>query len=315
MTFACRLHGLTVESDRMLHGAVQVEPTGHRDLSISTGEPRPVPHERPDGQLLGVLTVEDTLRHVAVRRPDGRVVFRVPGLVEFVIGSGHRDVTVHHDPNADPGLVHVLTDGALIAAVLELNGALTLHASAVRTAGRGIAISGPTNSGKTTIAGLLCAGGAGLVADDLLHADVAEQQVRAWPGGFELRIRERAAALTSMLVGRERDTADGRIGVVPDVVDPTEPVPLDLVVLPRLHRRAGQPVEVTEVTKSDALIQLLAAPRLLGWSAPDLTRVRFEQLSHLLTQVPVVALHLPWGQAFETAFADRVGEALTERLA
>jgi HPr kinase/phosphorylase len=61
---------------------------------------------------------------------------------------------VSHDPPSDP------------SGPAGAQGPLTLHATTVALAGRGLLILGPSGSGKSALALGLMAGGAGLVADD-----------------------------------------------------------------------------------------------------------------------------------------------------
>jgi hypothetical protein len=305
-----RLAGLNVRSDEPLSGAAPARAADVDDLEIVCGPDRHVPSVPPEGEELGLLHVEGVLRHAVVRLPSGEVVFRVPGIVDFAITPDLRRVTQQRDPRADPSLAAVLTSGALLAVVLELRGELVLHASAVAFAERTVALSGHAGSGKTTIAGLLCAAGATLVADDLLRVDLTEPSARVWPGGNELRLRQKAADVTALLDIERHETGDGRIGLIPEGVFAGTPRELHLIALPHLHRDARRPVELVPLTSTDAMVRLLTAPRLLGWSHPELHRRRFEKLGTLLARVPTAVLHLPWGVTFSSAFAERVAEQL-----
>ncbi|MGR3540326.1 MAG: HPr kinase/phosphorylase [Hasllibacter sp.] len=138
-----------------------------------------------------------------------------------------------------------------------VTGALSLHASAVRVAGRGLLILGPSGAGKSTLALRLIWMGARLICDD--RVVVARQ-------GAGLMLRAPPNALAAI---EQRG-----LGPIPVPLGP--PAPLRLAV--RLDRREarrlpparrlrllGRPVPVLHDSGSpafaEALMQYLAAMR------------------------------------------------------
>ena len=63
-----------------------------------------------------------------------------------------------------------------------LQGLEVFHASGVVLGGEAIALLGPSNSGKTSLAMELCERGASFLADDVLTLEVADGRLRAHPG-------------------------------------------------------------------------------------------------------------------------------------
>ena len=180
--------------------------------------------------------------------------------------------------------------------------------------GETVSLLGPSGCGKSTIATLLCQAGGGLLADDLLRVDPSGETVRVWGGGYELRLREGARELATSVAGTRRGTADHRTGLTPREVVSESPRDLALIALPRLHRSPSQRVEVTRLARADALLQILAAPRLLGWSERSLVQRRFRSVADLVSRVPVTRLDLPWQRPFGDGFSDAVAAELSSVL-
>jgi hypothetical protein len=94
----------------------------------------------------------------------------------------------------------------LIAQVLPwaavVRGLEVLHASAVEVGGRAIAITGPSQAGKSTVAAAWLAAGARLVADDVVAITLAGGEPLVHPGPAILSVRPATAALVAGIPGR-----------------------------------------------------------------------------------------------------------------
>jgi len=100
----------------------------------------------------------------------------------------------------------------LVARVLPIaaliRGRELLHASGVTIDGAAIAISGPSHSGKTSLALRLALEGAPLLTDDLLAISVQGDEVLAHPGSRLVGVRH---AEERLLSGPERASLDGLV--------------------------------------------------------------------------------------------------------
>jgi hypothetical protein len=92
-------------------------------------------------------------------------------------------VTVDSKPDADPALLRLHIFASIMGMLCHQRGFLVLHASAVASAGRAVAFTGPPGAGKSTLAAHCIALGGQLVADDVLVLSFSpDGQVLAHPG-------------------------------------------------------------------------------------------------------------------------------------
>ena len=247
---------------------------------------------------VGWYTVTDT-------GVDHRLRFR--DCAEFVVGPGARTVTVRPMPDGRTELIPILLAGTVLALVLTLRGSTVLHAAAVAHAGRATALVGHAGRGKSTIAALLCAAGAELVTDDVLVVEAARPPV-CLGGASELRLRDSASTALDLDDGAVRRTADDRTAWrvarrafgVQDIGAIVVPVPA----------REHTTLETRQLPPHEALLALLACPRINGWRRPTEVARDFGVLAEIANAVPVHAAIVPWGPPFDAA----IGEALLDRV-
>lgn len=120
--------------------------------------------------------------------------------------------------------------GQVLPVAAQRQGIELLHASAVQIGGRAIALTGPTRSGKSSVAAALHVTGAPLVADDVIALSASDDSVEVAPAlpllvvrtaeseRLEPRIRERLGAV---LEQTEHETLHAATGV-----DGAAPLPL-----------------------------------------------------------------------------------------
>lgn len=303
-----RMHGCTVSSDLPLH-LPPADPVARPDLTLrrSTGLMDPAWEPKPVDVLAHLWNEAQSVGYVAARTPQG---FRLRFLdaFDFDVSPDLSEATwTPASPAADAGLASVLAAGALMAFRLTMGGDLVLHASAVHARGRGLAFVGRSGMGKSTMATLLCAGGASLLTDDVGRIRVEHRAALIFPGGVESRLRPAAASLAERF-GAVRETSDGRSAVAL----PTwagGPVPLDAVVIP-LPSRTHTEVAVQTLTPADALIILGQFPRLPGWVDTEVLAGQFDLLADLVDRVPVHLAVVPWGPPFTPATGGLLLDAL-----
>jgi hypothetical protein len=246
---------------------------------------------------------------IAARTPQGYRL-RIEGLCDFDVSGDLTEVSWKVVPDGDTGLVSVLAAGALQAFRLLMEGHLVLHASAVHIRGRSLAFVGASGMGKSTMATLMCAGGATMLTDDIARIDVNGAHAMVSPGAVESRLRPAAMPLTELFSMPRvvRATSDGR-GAMALPGWTNGPVALDAVVVP-LPSRGQTDLTLTSVKPAHALILLSNFPRLPGWVDTDVLAHQFNRLADLVERVPVYTAVVPWGPPFATG----MGTQLVERL-
>jgi hypothetical protein len=305
-------HGLHICSELPL-SAVPRQGADHAapDVEIVVDGSCPIPGRPPAGRQMLSYTARGRLQYAASRTSTGHHL-RFGGCGDFLIDRDLRRLTCRRDPRCDPELVGVLAGGSLLAFVLALRGQLVLHASAVTDGTVTVALVGPSGTGKSTLAAVLCAGGRSLVADDVLRVDLTDPPL-LHPGADELRIRPKARAIVDLLgrTGTVRETIDGRLAVRPSLTDRARR-PLDAIVLPRPVRGVAR-VRAQWLRGSAAVIALTSASRLIGWTDTEINRRSFEQITTLVTHVPIIEMDVPWGPPFDPTVGDQLFGVLAAR--
>lgn len=310
-----RLYGLVVESELGLGQRRPAAPDDVADVRIRWGEPRT---RRQQGRTpAGDLLLDSGSRrygYIIVRRPDGSHLLRFYGACDAEVSPGLDDVVVHPVVGADPGVSVVLANGAVLAYVLTARGHLVLHGSAVHVDGGALAFVAPSGGGKSTMATLMCAGGAGLVTDDVLRVDLdgpfaPVPSVRS--GATGLRLRKGADTLVSLFGDGAPDrhvSADLRQVLTPGG-DVPEELPLHAVVIP-VPEHGAERLEVVRVDAKEAVFDLLGFPRLLGWRDPAYLSRHLGEVVSLVGAVPVLRARVPWGPPFSPEIAPGLREAV-----
>lgn len=303
------LYGLRVASEVPLY---QDRPAGGTpDVDIRWGSSMPRVDEAPPGRVLAHFE-DDQPYYSFVQSDDGGYVLRFYRTCDFAVDPLLRQVRVHVVDGADPGVAGILTAGALLSFLLTLRGELVLHASAVDVDGAAVAFVGRSGMGKSTMAALMCAGGAELVTDDVLRLDDdGAGRFVCRLGATELRLRKSAAELSERFADSppSRVTSDAR-DALRMVASTRDRLPLSAVVIP-LPDRERAAVEMVRLPAMEALITLLRFPRLLGWTDATVLDRQFQQAGELVERVPVFLAHVPWGPPFPPDIPAAVLSAIT----
>lgn len=302
-----RLYGLNVETDYDLHEA-GTPFDGPPDVTVVSAPPFVDWPELPHGDLLLDFSTANDHWYVIVRMQDGGLILRIPTLCEFAISADLIRVTLRMHVDAPKGMGAVLTTGTLLSALLFLQGSPVLHGSGVEIDGAAIGFIGHSGQGKTTMATAFCAEGATSITDDVLVIDNAAESPTVRRGSRELRLREGTLELVRIPAGDSRTSVDARTVLVPAHTT-AENIPLRAIVIPR-PRRDGTPLMFERLAEKDALLALLAFPRLMGWIDPVVIEQHFRFAAALAGRVPVVIAHVPWGEPFAPGLADALLRAL-----
>jgi hypothetical protein len=290
--------GLRIRSEIELH--LPLADVEIADVEVVLGADLVDRGETPPGEIVardeahgeGWYTITDT-------GSDHRLRFRE--CAEFVVSADARTVTVRPVPGGRTELVSILLAGTVTALLLTLRGSTVLHASAVSTGARALAVVGHSGRGKSTLAALLCAGGADLVTDDVLVVD-ATQPPSCRGGASELRLREGASTAFTLDGATSRRTADERIAWLPDrrVLGEQE---LGAIVFP-FPSRTSDAIELRRLPSDEALLGMLSCPRINGWRRAAEIGRDFAVLGEIANSVPTFAAIVPWGPPFDGGIAE-----------
>ena len=144
------------------------------------------PAERVDGELVGHVDVDSTVRVELIRHAGGwRVAYSDTG--DFEISDDGSRIQWHPgaDHTEDAARVDVL--GRVLAVALHARGYLCLHGSAVAFERGSVAFLAPKYHGKSTTALALARAGARLITDDCLPVQLEDPPI-ALPGVHAVRL-------------------------------------------------------------------------------------------------------------------------------
>lgn len=268
---------------------------GPADLVFSLlAEPTPFLQEPGLTPLYSSPWLDDDGQSVAhlYRTADGDVFSFSRGLEVLVQPA--RITAALLDPAYEP-LVELRLLGPVLSHWLECRGLPSLHASAAALGSRAVGFLSMQGGGKTGLAAAMLRAGHPLLTDDILALEErggtflsrsGYPQMRMWPdeaahflGSYEHlplvhpQVSKRRVAITSF-----HHTA------------------LPLAVLYIAERREGGPIEITPLSRSAAVIELVRhsfSPHLV--QAVGLQPSRLDFLARLVRQVPVRRLAYPSG--------------------
>ena len=301
-----RIHGLTVRSDFALPAMDGEAPIS---LEVRRAERRTIPSLPPPGSLLAAIDF-DPMAYTISEFGDGYLL-RFPEACDVVVLPDQDRIDVHVDPRADDGFISVLLAGTILSCFLSAQGKTVLHASAVAVGPFTIALVGASGMGKSTVAALLCAGGARLISDDVLRVETESARIVCHVGTRTIRLRPAAAEIAAQFA-HVSSTPDDRLAVAPATVV-QDRLPLHAVVIPSPNREARS-LEIDRLRPAEALTRLIRFPRVLGWKVPDPVRREFRALAELVERVPVFTAEIPWGPPFSSELAAELAVELSTRV-
>jgi hypothetical protein len=210
----------------------------------------------------------------------------------FDIADDNATITGYPIATAWDDFVRAHVMGRVLATVLHVAGALTLHGSTVAIGGRAVTFLAPKHHGKTTLALALTASGAELMSDDAVPVEVESRAPVARPGVHSMRADPDVA---TSLVGADKRplTREGKALVdLPSSWIRETPTELDAVYL---LVPASFPDDRTVAHRNllqgpDPVIGLLAHTKigamLGGWGGQQL----LDRAATLASKVPVYRL-------------------------
>ena len=302
------MHGIDIVSAWPLPGARRVDRTDEVwSIVEGTGE-------RPDAGATGDCVMQDESfgRVQAEAYSVGReFLFRAPTVCTALIDPIQRYVRVWPEDADREMFIPLVLQGALAAFLVDLCGAVAMHASAVEVDGRAVLFAGVSGQGKSTTAVMAVDGGARFFSDDVARVEVSADVVPvAYRGTVEARLRPAAEATgASRAVGvATRLTSDGRTAVTLDDGG-ADVLPIGAIVLPRPDR-AAMHCTVTRLGPEEAFVELHRCLRLPGWIDPAIRLRRFDRLGEITERVAVLRAYIPW----QLPFAREAGAALVHAI-
>jgi hypothetical protein len=229
--------------------------------------------------------------HARLCRFDGGYRVVVDDTGAFDISEDGTVITGYPLELAWPDFVRAHLIGRVLSTAMYLQGALTLHGSAVVIDGRAVAFLAPKHHGKTTLALALTRAGASLLTDDTLPIDV--HSASAMAGVHAMRLHQDTASLLAGAGHRPR-TREGKeiLNHMPDAWKYDATAALDAVYLlaPAATLADGGVVDRQPLPGGAAAVSVVGHAKIaemLGrWGAQTL----LEQAVLLTSRVPVYRL-------------------------
>lgn len=247
----------------------------------------------PTGDRLGEDTVYGAVK-VRSLRSDHRIRLAYDDTGTFDVEGDGRSITWYPPDGSRPDeAARADVIGRVLAIAMHLQGAFTLHASAVApTSGVGVALLAPKGFGKSTLAAALLRGGARLLSDDAAPVRVpADGPALLSPGIHQVRLWGDSAER----VGLASPSAEGRKVVVTEFDEQQltrSEVAFDAayVLRPTAADPGGpavQRVRLGEIEGAMALVEQAKVGALLGGSEGP---AFFDMAMSVARRVPVYAL-------------------------
>jgi hypothetical protein len=320
------VNGIHIDSDMPLAGMQQLGEvaTGREDLLVQRRTtPRladlmdmtPVyrsRHQLPNGEPLCTI----------YRLPDGDVYCVGTRRLEYVLAGNRVDYCVI-DPAWAPAAAIFLVN-FILSSWAEVNGILTLHASAVVLDGHAVAFSAASHAGKSSLATAFVRSGCPFITDDLLGVryDETTDRFYAHPGQPHMRMWP---DLVEALVGQPDDFERVlphsvkrlvRIGAGGWGSAASAPSPLSVLYVP--ERVSGLPdVDIRPLTGAEAMVALTQASFVAAISL-KVNRdqpARLRLFAQLAQQVSVRVLRYPSGYDRMPAVRDAVRRDVAQAAA
>lgn len=296
-----QLGAAQVVSEMPLTGLAEGDVGSETEIRLRRGRPEELDRSWLDHPEGAELTPDWVGVHYR-RSTDGdwfRVSYDYHGHVaDFGIRADGREIIVHAGDGEADAEVANLIEGPILARATRLAGRPCLHATALASGGRAIALMGPSGVGKSSLAWALIEQGCGLVSDDMVGVTIGADGPMAHPGRTCLRMWPDSVGrlgvgegLAAVLFPTTTELA--KIGVRDPGQGPRVPVPLHAVY--RLSpRRAGLcHAVIDDLPPGERLAELAA--NLHGMIAPAkaLRQNELALLAKVAARTPIRSLTLP----------------------
>jgi hypothetical protein len=299
-----QVYGLILTSEMTLPeltSATETAPKGGGDLRVRLarrGEALP-----STSRWLMSWTLPTGELWLSIAKDEWGYLLQFPELADFSVDVDGREIVCRPEPEIPPHTMRHLLLDQVLPLVLTIRGRKALHATAVLTPAGVCAFTGPTGTGKSTLAASLLLTGYPVLSDDCLVLEAQDGQVLATPAYPGLRLREDtlkavgndASHLLSVAhyTSKRRLIPDGHgsyfltqalpVARIYSLVRPAEGEGEDGLIAPRVER----------LSPRDSLVELL--PFLFHLDVTDRTMLarHFDFLERVVSHVPVRQLWVP----------------------
>ena len=216
-------------------------------------------------------------------RLDSGYLLRFPELADFEVSCDGRTAVAWPVPGVSQGTVEHLHLNQVLPLALSRQGRLVLHASAVAFDGIGVAFTGESGRGKSTLAASFAATGARFLTDDGLQLDWRDGQCQIMPSHPSVRLwKDSQDALIPQAVDfapAVEYTTKARLLACDAMAFCDQPQPLKRVyflgegVAPSLIIEAVRPAEaLVELVRNSFLLDI-EEKELLAWHFDEMVRL------------------------------------------
>ena len=216
-------------------------------------------------------------------RLDSGYLLRFPDLADFEVSRDGRTAVAWPVPGVSLGTVEHLHLNQVLPLALSRQGRLVLHASAVAFDGIGVAFTGESGRGKSTLAASFATTGARFLTDDGLQLDWLDGQCQITPSHPSVRLWEDSqAALVPQavdLAAAVEYTTKARLLASDAMAFCDQPQPLKRVyflgdgVAPSLIIEVVRPAEaLMELVRNSVLLDI-EEKELLAWHFDEMVRL------------------------------------------
>ena len=235
------------------------------------------------------------------------------GTVGHFAVRGGREIVINPVPNALDRSLRLVVLGAGLGTILYQRGLLTLHASAVATAGGAVAFMADRGLGKSTTAAAMYSRGYWLVADDITALQFgSSDRPTVVPGYPQLKLWPEAAAYLG-------DVPETLPKLHPDFTKRARPVTAAFSSTPLPLERIyvlqdGDVPEIQPLPPQEALASLISCTYGQRLFQAVRTSSHFLQCAEVVNSVPMRSLKRPFSLANLPEVAQLIEEDLAQSV-
>jgi hypothetical protein len=249
----------------------------------------------------------------AARHEEG-FLLRFHDHADFVMDGEGREIVCRYWRDATPETLRHLLIDQVMPLVVNLRGAEALHASAVLVDGGAVAFTGPTGTGKSTLAAELGRAGHPVIADDcmvVIDGGATFEVVPAYPG---LRLWEDARRHLDLGEQPAEPVADysdkQRLVLEAPFVDPAGTYPLRAIFVLGDDSADSTRVAVRDMHPRDAVIELIRSAFRFEVEDRVMLERQLEVFTRVASSIPIRRASTPEDLALLPNLRDKILESV-----
>jgi hypothetical protein len=247
-----------------------------------------------------------------IRATDEEALLYFGTVGHFTVREG-REIVINPVPNAVDRSLRLVVLGAGLGTILYQQGLLTLHASAVATAGGAVAFMAERGLGKSTTAAAMYSRGYWLVADDITALQFgSSDRPTVVPGYPQLKLWPEAAAFLG-------DAPETLSKLHPDFIKRARPVTAAFSTTPLPLERIyvlqdGEAPEIQPLSPQESLASLISCTYGQRLFQAVRTSSHFLQCAKVVNSVPIRSLKRPFSLAGLPEVVQLIEEDLAQSI-